>query len=376
MPFIQFCFTAPQYQMQISFCILPMKNLIIKQFHQPILIGIVITLTLNQLKYLVVVKGQFSSFRKYQIYVIKFKRLLIQNYIVNRKQSPKFNQICCNFTLIFKGIDLWMIDDECINVYVTGQQSPFKKCLYPKSNHAFGKSVNCENNINENYQLRLTEIIQTTSQSENIQIKIWSNANEDLNNESYSFSNIQLFINRCYKTCKTCSGERENQCLSCYPGIFLSNTYTCNSCKELLNQQFLHRPEGCKNKFEEDYGFDQDLVCNEDILSPFRKMYKQMPIFPKVEGANCLNSIDILKKQNLRIIELMKEFHDLSTTNNQILKLFITWKFKYKFFKRQLNLFQLLMKQKNIWRTICLGRCQIQIYLQMDIRIQVYQNIF
>ncbi|CAD8119137.1 unnamed protein product [Paramecium sonneborni] len=240
------------------------------------------------------------------------------------------------------------IDDyECISIQVTDQLDRLQICLNSKYNSTFGSSLYCLQDEVWKYQLRQTQIIQTTHSSENIQIQISANCDQDFSDESYSFRNIQLFVIRCYKTCKTCSGERKDQCKSCYDNIVM-NGNTCKSCKDQRDKQFLQIPGGCRDNCKQNYSFDEEFVCQEDIyvqkscqescqlctntqycLQCQEQKYlhsgqciTQCPDYTKIEGKNCLNSIDILKKQNIKILEQVKEFYDLSTTNSKIKQLF------------------------------------------------------
>ncbi|CAD8120374.1 unnamed protein product [Paramecium sonneborni] len=175
-----------------------------------------------------------------------------------------------------------------------------------------------------------------------VKLQLQSTANEQFINESFLFRNVQLILERCYKTCKTCSGEGKEQCLSCYDDIILSNN-SCDSCKNKLGQNFLQIPGGCQNKCNNNQDYDEDQVCIENIniqfkcevdceqctytqrcliCKPQKYLYfgqciDKCPNYTIVNGTNCLSNIDILQKnKNLRITELVREFHDLSTTKS------------------------------------------------------------
>ncbi|CAD8129023.1 unnamed protein product [Paramecium sonneborni] len=182
-----------------------------------------------------------------------------------------------------------------------------------------------------------------------VSLEIRSEADQSFDDESYLFRNVQIILDRCYKTCKTCSGEGKEQCLSCYDDIVLSSNNSCDSCKNKMVDNFLQIPDGCRNKCNNNYDYDEDQVCFEDINLQvkcevdcelctntqrclicktqkylyFGQCIDQCPKYTIVYGTNCLSDIDILlKNKNLRITELVREFHDLSTTKRSINAIF------------------------------------------------------
>ncbi|CAD8120182.1 unnamed protein product [Paramecium sonneborni] len=40
-----------------------------------------------------------------------------------------------------------------------------------------------------------------------VSLKIWSTTNQNIADEAYLFRSVQVILDRCYKTCKTCSGQ-------------------------------------------------------------------------------------------------------------------------------------------------------------------------
>ncbi|CAD8120181.1 unnamed protein product [Paramecium sonneborni] len=131
--------------------------------------------------------------------------------------------------------------------------------------------------------------------------------------------------------------------------MHLSSNNSCDSCKDKIGQSFLQIPDGCRDKCNNNQDYDEDKVCIEDInfqnkceddcqqctttqsciiCKPQKYLYfgqcmDQCPEYTKVYGTNCLSTIDIiLKNKNLRITQLSREFHDLSTTNSFINSIF------------------------------------------------------
>ncbi|CAD8121346.1 unnamed protein product [Paramecium sonneborni] len=238
--------------------------------------------------------------------------------------------------------------DDCIKIKMNNVLLK-TECLYPLQSKAFGQSQQCSYDSSINYQLRRTKIIEYNNQDNLISLEVYSGTSNVFENEAYLFRNIQLFSYRCYKTCKTCFGEGKNECNSCYDGITKSSTNSCQSCKMMPNNNnFLQIAEGCKDKCEKNLGYDEDLICNEDInfqvsceegcqlctntqsclicntrkFLYFGQCLNSCPAYTKTEGMYCLNNLDIFIKYNLRIIQLVKEFHDLSTTKSMVNSLF------------------------------------------------------
>ncbi|CAK77371.1 unnamed protein product (macronuclear) [Paramecium tetraurelia] len=213
--------------------------------------------------------------------------------------------------------------------------------IYTKSTHlnpySYGQKLNQCNNYSGKI-IRQSIFTELSHTQEQVNLQIQSTANQTLTDESYLFRNVQLILYRCYKTCKTCSGDGKQQCLSCYSNIVMSASNTCDSCKGQNGQNFLQIPDGCLSQCANNQDYDEDnyvlvpqekceidckkctntqscLVCKPQKYLYFGQCMDQCPEYTRVQGDNCLSSIEsILKMKNLRITQLFKEFHDLSTT--------------------------------------------------------------
>ncbi|CAD8112045.1 unnamed protein product [Paramecium primaurelia] len=207
---------------------------------------------------------------------------------------------------------------------------------------SLGKSLQqCSGYNNE--LIRKSFFKEISHSQEQVNLEIWSTTNQEFADEAYLFRNVQLILDRCYKTCKTCSGQGKEQCLTCYNDISLSSSNSCDSFKDRTDQKFLQIPDGCKDKCDNNKDYDEDYVCIEDInlqdkcednclkctstqscliCKPQNYLYfgqcmDQCPEYTKIYGTNCLSIVDIIQKNNnLRVKQLVREFYDLSTTKS------------------------------------------------------------
>ncbi|CAD8162177.1 unnamed protein product [Paramecium octaurelia] len=231
-------------------------------------------------------------------------------------------------------------DSESIQVSILDNIYTRSLRLYPYQGQQLKQCNNYTGNL-----IRQSIFTELNHSHEQVNLQIKSTANSEFADESYLFRNVQLILDRCYKTCKTCSGDGKQECLTCYNNIALSASNTCDSCKNQNNQNFLQIPIGCQSQCDDNQDYDEDQVCIEKIkpqekcqvdcqqctntqscliCKPQKYLYfgqcmDQCPEYTIVQGTNCLSNIEtILKMNNLRITQLFKQFHDLSTTKMTI----------------------------------------------------------
>ncbi|CAD8157783.1 unnamed protein product [Paramecium octaurelia] len=152
----------------------------------------------------------------------------------------------------------------------------------PYQDQRLGKSVQCDKIIDEfNYQLRKTKVLELPHASDQINIQLQSNANENTYNEQYLFRNVQIFVNSCYKTCKTCVNDQINGCSTCYNNGLINSTF-CDTCSTKINERFLLIPDGCVSECPIGFSYDVDQIC-----------YKNSKLIP------CLTSSGLYQSNSL-----------------------------------------------------------------------------
>ncbi|CAD8130681.1 unnamed protein product [Paramecium sonneborni] len=142
-------------------------------------------------------------------------------------QLYMFKLIISYHILNYHSID----QNECLIVNIQGVQN--EKCICYEEITNFGSKQNC--NVNSSQSIRNTQIIEISHIESQARIIVSSTANQELSDESYLFRNVQLFLYRCHKTC---SGERKDQCKTCYTQ-FITSTNQCEPCKNGGNEDFL-----------------------------------------------------------------------------------------------------------------------------------------
>lgn len=60
-----------------------------------------------------------------------------------------------------------------------------------------------------------------------VQLKFKSSLTTSAANEMWLLHNVNIFIDRCFATCASCSGPADNQCITCPPGSTLSAAGKC-----------------------------------------------------------------------------------------------------------------------------------------------------
>ncbi|CAD8122832.1 unnamed protein product [Paramecium sonneborni] len=154
------------------------------------------------------------------------------------------------------------VDDNEPTKIIIDDSEKLQYFKQPYKNCPFGKTVQCSyiNRQDWNCQMGETFIIQQPHSNNQIKIKLHSILTQGYDNEAYLLRNVQIFYNRCYKTCKTCYNQQKDSCTNCYSGIIV-NSNICDSCVKLDNQRFLKIPEGCLQECPIGYSYDEDYVC-------------------------------------------------------------------------------------------------------------------
>ncbi|CAD8097693.1 unnamed protein product [Paramecium sonneborni] len=254
--------------------------------------------------------------------------VLLERVIGCQVVQVRIDQLLPHFAIQFY-IDIYAYqtidNNECLIVDIQGVQKK-EQCIYWSTVQSNGLNQYCDRYPGKS--IRNTQIIELDHSDTQVNIKISSTADQELLDEAYLFRNVQLFLHRCHKTCKSCSGERKDQCQTCYDTLSITSTNSCEPCKNRGNGAFLDfQSQKC--------GYDEDLVCDENINTQSTcqngcqsctnaqsclkcQCLKNCPSYTKIEGRSCLNTIDQMDAKKYNISQIAKELHD----NNRIKELF------------------------------------------------------
>ncbi|CAD8053041.1 unnamed protein product [Paramecium primaurelia] len=122
----------------------------------------------------------------------------------------------------------------------------------------------CQSNIDK-YAM-ITSITEFPHSSTQLSIQFYTNLDENFDNEGYPFRNLQIYYKQCHYTCKTCSNEAYNSCLSCFTLNSSPILQQCQTCKDQQNLRFLLQIQGCLQECPEGYSYDQELVCYRNLM--------------------------------------------------------------------------------------------------------------
>ncbi|CAD8189606.1 unnamed protein product [Paramecium octaurelia] len=125
-------------------------------------------------------------------------------------------------------------------------------------------SNQCDPNI-DRYDM-ITSIVEFVHSSSQLTISFFTNINEPFPNEGYPFRNLQIYYKQCHYTCKTCSNEAYNQCLSCFTINPTPTLQQCKTCEDQQNLRFLLQTQGCLMECPEGYSYDKQLVCQRNLM--------------------------------------------------------------------------------------------------------------
>lgn len=151
------------------------------------------------------------------------------NTYVERTVSGLPPHYSARVRLLFLKIDSWDSEDFYITIDTTlikTQRLEWNSDSTPTGNQC-GNSALIGAPYNE-AERTFSEVFSHSASS--LKVKLHTNLNNALDDESWGFSNFELVIYRCDPTCAACSGSAANQCTGCNTNAGLSSgVCSCNS---------------------------------------------------------------------------------------------------------------------------------------------------
>ena len=127
-------------------------------------------------------------------------------------------------TVKFLKIDSWDYDDW-VDVYIGGvKKERITSSVGDGVNHQCGTvSGGFMGSQPENEKMFSLSYIISPYTSSNVEIKIISNFDESISNESWGIREIYIILKMCDTSCLTCSGASSSDCSTCHTNAQLSN---------------------------------------------------------------------------------------------------------------------------------------------------------